>query len=116
MKIFRLKEAKVEPRDWGSLGTLAEVSLPNSVSSVGFFHPTTPPNGTLRFHRHEEIHEFIYFLNPAQIKVGSESYSISPGDIVMLSPGDPHEISAGPEGVSLFVVKLPNKPKDVVYE
>ncbi|MDD1777181.1 MAG: hypothetical protein LUQ65_03360 [Candidatus Helarchaeota archaeon] len=116
MKIYRAKEAKVEQRDWGSLGILAEVLLPNSVASVGFFHPTTPPNGTLRFHRHEEIHEFIYFLNPAQIKVGSESYDIFRGDIVMLSPGDPHEILGGPEGVSLFVVKLPNKPKDVKYE
>lgn len=116
MKIFRATEARVEARVWGSLGTLAEITLPSSVSTVGFFHPTTPPGGTLRFHRHEEMSEFMYFLKPGKLKAGKESYDISVGDIVMLSPGDPHEISGGPEGVSLFVIKLPNKPKDVKYE
>ena len=116
MKIFRAKEERVEARAWGSLGIVAEITLPNSVSTVGFFHPTTPPKGTMRFHRHEELTEFMYFLKPGKLKAGKESYDISAGDMVMLSPGDPHEILGGPEGVNLFVIKLPNNPKDVKYE
>jgi len=116
MKIFRAKEERVEARAWGSLGIVAEITLPSSVSTVGFFHPTTPPKGTMRFHRHEELTEFMYFLKPGKLKAGKESYDISAGDMVMLSPGDPHEILGGPEGVNLFVIKLPNNPKDVKYE
>ena len=112
MKIYRAKDAKVESRDWGSLGILAEVALPEGVSSVGFFHPRTPPNGRLGNHLHKKLHEFMYFLNPGKIKVGSEVHDIAAGDIVLLAPGEAHELLAGPEGISLFVVKLPNDPKD----
>jgi quercetin dioxygenase-like cupin family protein len=95
---------------------LAEITLPSSVSTVGFFHPTTPPRGTMSDHWHEGLTEFMYFLKPGKLKVGKESYDISAGDMVMLSPGEPHEVLGGPEGVNLFVIKLPNNPKDVKRE
>jgi hypothetical protein len=31
---------------------------------------------------------------------------------VMFSPGDVHEVFAGPRGTAPLVVKLPNNPKD----
>ncbi len=112
MNIYRAKEARLETRDWGSIRVLAEISLPYSVSSVSFSHTNTPPNGRIINHLHKELHEFLYFLNPAQIRYGTELYSMYPGDIVMVSPGDPHEVLAGSEGVSVFVIKLPNNPRD----
>jgi len=113
MKIYRLKDAKEEPRDGFSLNILAEIPLNKGVSSIGFFRPNVPPNGKLRNHYHEDIFEFMIFLNKAQIKFGSEIIDINPGDVVMISPGEPHEVFAGSEGTMPIVIKLPNNPKDV---
>ncbi len=112
MKIFRAKEMKVEPREGFALGFLAEINLEKRPGSVGFFLPAVPPNGKLRNHYHEEILEFMVFPKPARIRCGKETYDLEAGDMVMLPPGEVHEVLAGPEGVTPIVVKLPNNPKD----
>jgi mannose-6-phosphate isomerase-like protein (cupin superfamily) len=112
MKIYRAKEAKQEQKDGFLLGTLAELNLQNNPSSVGFFRPSIPPNGHLRNHYHEDLVEFMFFLNPARIKCGSETFDIESGDLVMFNRGDQHEVFVGPEGDIPFVIKLPNNPKD----
>ena len=113
MKIYRAQDLKTEPRERFSLGILGEVSLPKNVSTIGFFRPAVPANGRLRNHLHEEVIEFMFFLEPAQIKSGVETFDISPGDMVMISPGEPHEVLAGRSGNTPLVIKVPNNPKDV---
>jgi quercetin dioxygenase-like cupin family protein len=112
MKIYRAKEMKVEPREGFALRFMAEIDLQSGPSSVGFFRPEIPPNGKLRNHYHEQILEFMIFPDPARLKCGSEVYNLEAGDMVMFSPGDVHEVFAGPKGTAPLVVKLPNNPKD----
>lgn len=114
MKIYRLKDAPTEDGKGYSLSTMAELTLPKEVSSVSFYRLNVPPDGKLVNHYHEEVLEFIFFNHTGQIKCREETYDLSPGDIAMISPGDPHEIIAGPKGISPLVVKLPNNQKDLV--
>ena len=112
MKVFRAKNAKEEPKEGFMLKTLAEINLNEAISSVGFFRPDVPSNGKLRNHYHQNLTEFIIFLNDAKIKFGSESYDVSEGDLVMISPGEVHEVYAGADGTMPIVIKLPNNPED----
>ena len=114
MKIFRARDAKEVPKEGFILRTLAEITLDHAVSSVGFFRPEVPRNGTLRNHYHENITEFIIFLDDAKIKSGSEIHDVSKGDLVMILPGEHHEIYSGPGGTTPIVVKLPNNPADTM--
>ena len=112
MKIFRSKDAKQVPKEGFMLNVLAEIDLNQEISSVGFFRPEVPSNGRLRNHYHQELTEFMIFLNDAKIKFGSEIYDVSEGDLVMISPGELHEVFSGPDGTTPIVVKLPNNPED----
>ena len=115
MKIYKLKDAQETPKTGFMLKTLAEVNLGQSVSSVGFFRPDVPANGTLRNHYHENLTEFMIFLNPTKIKIGSEVFDLAPGDLAVIPPGEGHEVLAGPGGTMPIVIKLPNNPKDTKY-
>ena len=116
MKIFRIDDLKSTERPWGQLGNFGEQAIPEKAKTVGFWYPRIPPNGKLKAHAHKEQLEFMYFLNPAKVKCGKETYTMSPGDVLMAEPGDFHELAAGPAGLTLFVVKMPNLPGDTVYE
>jgi mannose-6-phosphate isomerase-like protein (cupin superfamily) len=115
MKIYRPEGGRNELRPGYTLGILAEVLLQKEVSSIGFFRPNIPPQGKLRNHYHENLIEFMFFLQPSQIKIGEEIFPISPGDMVSIFPGESHEILAGPEGSSPLVIKVPNAPSDIKY-
>ena len=112
MEIFRLKDAKETPKKGFMLKTVAEINLDEKVSSVGFFRPDVPSNGSLRNHYHAELTEYMIFLNDAKIKFNSEIYDVSEGDLVVISPGEQHEVFAGPDGTMPIVVKMPNNPED----
>ncbi|NIO83063.1 MAG: hypothetical protein GTN53_21060 [Candidatus Aminicenantes bacterium] len=112
MKIYRAKDAKETPKEGFILKNLAEINLNQAVSSVGFFRPEVPGNGTLRNHYHQNLTEFMIFLNDAKVKFGSDIYDVSEGDLVMVSPGEVHEIFAGADGTMPIVIKLPNNPED----
>ncbi len=115
MNIYRPEEGRNEPRPGYTLGKLAEVLLPKEVSSIGFFRPNIPPQGRLRNHYHEGLTEFMFFLQPSKIKIGQKIFTLSPGDMVSICPGEPHEILAGPDGSSPLVIKVPNDPSDIKY-
>ena len=112
MKIFRAKDSREEPKTGFMLKTLAEIDLNQPVSNVGFFRPDVPANGKLRNHYHQNLTEFMIFLNDAKMKCGSETYDVSEGDLVMISPGEAHEVFAGTDGTMPIVIKLPNNPED----
>ncbi len=115
MKIYKLKDAQEAPKTGFILKTLAEIKLHQNVSSVGFFRPDVPANGTLRNHYHENLTEFMIFLHPTKIKIGSEVFELAPGDLAVIPPGEGHEVLAGPEGTMPIVIKLPNNPEDTKY-
>jgi quercetin dioxygenase-like cupin family protein len=115
MKIFKLEDAKEAPKTGFILKTLAEIHLSQAVSTVGFFRPDVPPNGTLRNHYHENLTEFMIFLNPTKIKIGSKIFDLAAGDLAVIPPGEAHEVLAGPEGTMPIVIKLPNNPEDTKY-
>ena len=112
MKIYKAKEAILQPREGYQLGILAEVQLSREVSSVGFFRPQIPPRGKVGGHYHEEVVEFMFFPKKARIRCGPEIFDVAEGDIAVFHPGELHEVMAGDEGISPLVVKLPNNPKD----
>ena len=112
MKIFRSKDAKQVPKEGFMLNVLAEINLNQEISSVGFFRPEVPSNGRLRNHYHQELTEFMIFLNDAKIKFGSEIYDVSEGDLVMICPGEVHEVFCGAEGTMPIVIKLPTNRED----
>jgi len=115
MKIYSPKDSRNEPRRGYTLAILAEVPLHKEVSSIGFFRPNIPPQGKLRSHFHEDAMEFMVFSHNSEIRIGDGIYPISPGEIVLIFPGEPHEIIAGPGGSSPLVIKLPNKPEDIKF-
>ena len=115
MKIYKAKDSRYESREGYLLGILAEVALHKELSSIGFFRPRIQPQGKLRNHYHEGSIEFLIFSDDSQIKIGEAIHKISPGDIVLLYPGEPHEILAGSGGTSALVIKLPNNPKDIKF-
>ena len=112
MRIFRSKDAKEVPKEGFMLKTLAEINLNHEISSVGFFRPEVPGNGRLRNHYHQNLTEFIIFLNDARIRSGSEIYDVCEGDLVMIYPGEEHEVICGADGTMPIVIKLPNNPQD----
>ena len=114
MRIFRSKDTKEVPKEGFMLKILAEINLNQEISSVGFFRPEVSGNGKLRNHYHQNLTEFMIFLNDAKVKVGSEIYDVSEGDLVMISPGELHEVFSGPDGTTPIVVKLPNNPEDTL--
>jgi mannose-6-phosphate isomerase-like protein (cupin superfamily) len=59
--------------------------------------------------------EFMIFLNPTKIKIGSEIFDLAPGDLAVIPPGEAHEVLTGPEGTMPIVIKLPNNPEDTKY-
>lgn len=116
MKIVRLNEVPDEERRGYSIKRLFTHTLAKNPENVGFYQTTIPKGSAVKNHYHKDLDEILYFITKGRVKVGSKTYSFNPGDMMILSPGDQHEIIADAEEVRLIAVKLPNIVNDKVVD
>ena len=114
MKIIRLNEVPVEERGGYSIKRLFTEKLSKNPDNVGFYETTVPQGGVCGHHYHEQLDEIIMFLTKAQMRVEDKIHSFVQGDIVILKPGDKHEVIAKECELKLIAVKLPNIVEDKV--
>lgn len=59
---------------------------------------TVPAGGRTLLHRHRETEELYHVAAGAGVMtLGNESFPVGPGDTVLISPGTPHCVAAGPD-------------------
>jgi len=114
MKIIRLNEVPDEERDGYSIKRLFTQVLSKRPENVGFYQTTIPTGSRVKSHAHKNLEEILYFLTKTKVKVNEEIYEFLPGDSLILSPNEKHEIIADREKVRLIAIKLPNIPTDRV--
>ncbi|MBQ9132000.1 MAG: AraC family ligand binding domain-containing protein, partial [Clostridia bacterium] len=63
-------------------------------------------NNTTHLHYHEYI-EFLYGLSgEARVWIGSKSYSLAEGDLLIINAGEPHDVTPGAREASYYVIKF----------
>jgi len=78
---------------------------------IGIFYTTTPAGRKVAMHFHPKAKEILIFLCQGEVKVNGDILNLNPGDIVLLSPREKHEIY-GPS--RLIAIKIPNLEGDKV--
>ena len=116
MKIIRLNHIPNEERDGYFIKRLFTHQLEKEPNNVGFYQTTIPKGSIVKGHYHANLEEVLYFITKAKVKSESLTFSFEPGDIMILSPGDWHEIIAEEEDAKLIAVKLPNIVDDKVLQ
>jgi mannose-6-phosphate isomerase-like protein (cupin superfamily) len=94
-------------------GTVFELVSPTGpLRLAGIATCEVDPGARSPLHVHQITEETYFILDGAGTMVlGDEEVPIGPGDTVLIPPGLPHAIEAGPAGVKLLVVTAP--PYDV---
>ena len=68
-----------------------------------------PPGGEVGEETHEHVEQILLFVaGNGKAKVGGETYSVGPGDVVIVTPGTRHNfINDGGEPLKIFTVYAP---------
>lgn len=91
----------------GYFGQYAKIPVHKMVDIFGFYTLTIPKGKISEEHFHEHFVEMFYFLSPARIKINNAETNIPEKTIVVLHPGDRHEIYADNHDVDFLVFKFP---------
>jgi mannose-6-phosphate isomerase-like protein (cupin superfamily) len=72
-------------------------------------HVLIPPGKASLLHFHPVAEESYYILKgKARIRIGEEESTVTPGQIVLISPGRPHKISnIGEDGLEFLATCVP---------
>lgn len=94
--------------------TIADLAKGREVNSVGWFHVTVPKGEISKEHHHQGLTELFYFLTAGELKLNGDIVKVSPRTLIVLEPGDRHEVYATEADTEFIAVKLPNIEDDKV--
>jgi quercetin dioxygenase-like cupin family protein len=93
---------------------LIKINIEKMIDVFGFHDIYIPKGSFSSEHYHQEFIELFYLLTPARIKINGDKYKLPAKSMVVLQPGDRHEVYADEEGVRLIALKLPYIEADKV--
>jgi mannose-6-phosphate isomerase-like protein (cupin superfamily) len=98
------------PEDLTIVRTLSPDSRPewSDVTSAGTFR--VEPNGRFDLHYHDCDEYWLVFAGRASVLVGSQTYTVSPGDIVCTPTGTEHDVVAVAETLEAFWFEAATPP------
>jgi len=119
VKVYDFKNIPVEVRE-NYYRSIFE-SLNINECSLGLLKVIIPAQTVAKKHYHKEHFEIFIFLNgEGEIKIestdGTRQYKISKGTIMIVYPGEKHEVKALNEPLEILAIKIPFKPEDKVVE
>jgi mannose-6-phosphate isomerase-like protein (cupin superfamily) len=96
MKVIRVNEL-AEETVHGTLSVNRIISLGQSKTKLQTFNRAVlPPGQSANAHTHNDCEELFYFLEgKGEVTVGEKTVSISENDVVVVDPGEEHEIKNG---------------------
>ena len=74
---------------------------------AALFRIDLPPGSGLPPHRHDHFDVFTVVEGGGDVHLGDEVHAVSPGDSVVIPPGELHRIVAGPRGMAVVVTMRP---------
>lgn len=98
---------------WARKAVVAVKRL-KGVSAIGWLHIRIPHGRTSAEHHHRFLTELLYFLSAGSLTLNGKKYKVSPETLVVLSPGDRHQVLALHGDVEFLAVKMPNFEGDKV--
>jgi mannose-6-phosphate isomerase-like protein (cupin superfamily) len=98
------------PEDLTIVRTLSPDARPewSDVTSAGTFR--VEPNGRFDLHYHDCDEYWLVFAGRASVLVGSQTYTVSPGDIVCTPTGTEHDVVAVAETLEAFWFEAATPP------
>ncbi|MEK7647976.1 MAG: AraC family ligand binding domain-containing protein [Patescibacteria group bacterium] len=92
---------------------LTKVGIDRQVDVFGFHDIVIPAGQFSKEHHHTKFIELFYCLTAMRLKINDEMHSVPAGAMVVLQPGDRHEVYADDE-VRFFAMKFPHVDGDKV--
>ena len=108
MRIVRTNEVPEEGRGEYTVKRLFTELLGHNPENIGFYLTTIPARRKVKRHFHPIALEVIFFLTNGIMADDESAYSLYPGDIAILQPGERHEIQAEDEETRVIAVRIPN--------
>jgi hypothetical protein len=88
-------------------GEYLKIPIHKMVDIFGFYTLKIPKGKISEEHFHEHFIELFYFLSPARFKINDSFFTVPKLTMVVIHPGDRHEIYAEKADVDFLVFKFP---------
>lgn len=115
LEIYRANEAEPKKRVGYTATYVADIKLKQEIDTTAFIVVHIDAGARTEPHAHQSLQEAFVFLDVTEIGVDGKTYSVGPGDVVLVDPGEKHWFSAPADrNISFLAIKLPNIPDDKV--
>ena len=102
-----------DPDDWRPHSLWAFASDPRT--SLAVIAEEIAPGDRIPLHRHQIDEVLLYHSGTAEVRIGEETFAVSPGSIAFVPAGEPHgTTNTGDEPVRLQAV-FPSHAIDIEY-
>ena len=87
--------------------TITSYAAPSrGAEEAALFRIDLPAGSGLPPHRHDHFDVFTVTAGTGEVHLGDRAHEVTPGDSVVIPPGELHWMEAGPEGASIVVTML----------
>lgn len=107
MKVIQSDEqATAEVHTEGAAGVTIKALLTRQDGAPGFTlrEFTVEPGGHTPRHAHAHEHEVIIRAGSGTLWSEEREWALAPGVVVLVKPDEPHQFSAGPDGLVLYCI------------
>ena len=113
MRVIRKSCIRDENRDGYTIMRMGTFKIKSNLENVGLYLTKIPIDGKVSHHYHPKGLEILIFLKEGMLKSGEKKWMMEEGDMVILKPGELHEISGRPE-TELIAIRMPNYKDDKI--
>lgn len=93
---------------------LTKVGIERQVDVFGFHDIVIPAGECSIEHYHTKFIELFYCLTSMRLKVNDVMHEVPAGTMIVIQPGDRHEVYADAQDVRFFAMKFPHVDGDKV--